>query len=236
MKIDFPSCRFTLALHLPTIRHPMETSLAAPASLPAAFTQGWLTSAGLIIAIGAQNALVLRQGLARQHVGPVVALCAASDALLIALGVFGLGSAIRSAPWLLEAFRWGGAAFVLGYGVLALRRAVAAVPAGLAAAGHGGTRSAVLGSTLALTFLNPHVYIDTVLLLGSIGAQQGEARGAFAAGAAVASAMWFATLGYGARAAAPWLARPMAWRVLDGLVAAIMFVVAAQLLLKPLAA
>jgi len=208
-------------------------SMNSPAAaLPAAFAQGWLTGAGLIIAIGAQNALVLRQGLARQHVGAVVAVCTASDALLIVLGVFGLGAALRSQPLLMEAFRWGGAAFVLGYGVLALRRAVAGAPVSLAATSHGSTLAALMGTTLALTFLNPHVYVDTVLLLGSIGAQQGEARGAFAAGAATASAMWFLTLGYGAQAAAPWLARPLAWRVLDALVAGIMFFIAAQLLLR----
>ncbi|HEX6705126.1 MAG TPA: LysE/ArgO family amino acid transporter [Albitalea sp.] len=203
--------------------------------LPAAFAQGWLMTAGLIVAIGAQNALVLRQGLARAHVGPVVLLCTLSDWLLIALGVFGLGAWIQSSPLALELFRFGGAAFLLLYGVRAGLRACR-TPADTMVAGVGaGSLPATLGTTLALTYLNPHVYLDTVVLLGSVGAQQpGAARSAFALGAGLASLMWFATLGYGAAAASRLLQRPAAWRAIDAGVAAVMFAVALQLLVNPL--
>ena len=207
---------------------------ALPATAAATFTEGWLVSAGLIAAIGAQNALVLRQGLARRHVGPVVALCAGADALLIALGVFGLGAAIVASPIALETFRWGGAAFLACYGALALRRAVRGGAHTLSAAAPRGGLGATLTATLALTFLNPHVYLDTVLLLGSLGARHGDSRAAFALGAATASVMWFLTLGYGAAAAAPWLARTAVWRAIDAAVAALMFLIAARLLLTPL--
>lgn len=201
----------------------------------AALLQGALMAAGLIVAIGAQNALVLRQGLRRAHVGPVVALCIASDWLLIAAGVFGLGALVRSSPAWLEVFRLGGAAFLIGYGLLAARRAWRGSGT-LAAASEGGTLAGTLGTTLALTYLNPHVYLDTVVLLGSVGAQQPDgARAAFAVGAGLASALWFVTLGCGAAAAARWLQRPAVWRGIDAGVALVMFGVAAQLLARPLA-
>jgi L-lysine exporter family protein LysE/ArgO len=204
-------------------------------TLSAAFTQGWLMTAGLIVAIGAQNALVLRQGLARSHVAAVVALCTASDWLLIALGVFGLGAWIQSSPGALELFRYGGAAFLALYGVRAALRAWRKSGAALNAQGAAGSLSSTLGATLALTYLNPHVYLDTVVLLGSVGGQQpGLGRAAFAAGAGLASLMWFTTLGFGAAAASQLLQRPAAWRVIDGSVALVMFAVAAQLLLTPL--
>jgi len=204
-------------------------------TLPAAFAQGWLMTAGLIVAIGAQNALVLRQGLARTHVGPVVALCTASDWLLIALGVFGLGAVIQSQPVVLDVFRYGGAAFLLWYGARAARQAWRGNEATLPAGGPVASLPATLGSTLALTYFNPHVYLDTVVLLGSVGAQQpGAGRAAFAVGAALASLMWFVTLGYAAAAASRWLQRPAVWRAIDASVALVMFVVAAQLLLNPL--
>jgi L-lysine exporter family protein LysE/ArgO len=201
-----------------------------------ALAQGWLMTAGLIVAIGAQNALVLRQGLARSHVGTVVALCTLSDWLLIAAGVFGLGSAIQSSPAVLDVFRFGGAAFLLVYGALAARRAMQPGHASLQAAGPASSLGATVGATLALTYLNPHVYLDTVVLLGSVGAQQSNAsaRGAFAIGAGLASLMWFTALGYGASASARWLQRPAVWRAIDASVALVMFIVAAQLLLKPL--
>jgi L-lysine exporter family protein LysE/ArgO len=201
-----------------------------------ALAQGWLMTAGLIVAIGAQNALVLRQGLARSHVGTVVALCTLSDWLLIAAGVFGLGSAIQSSPAVLDVFRFGGAAFLLVYGALAARRAMQPGHASLQAAGPASSLGATVGATLALTYLNPHVYLDTVVLLGSVGAQQpnASARGAFAIGAGLASLMWFTALGYGASASARWLQRPAVWRAIDASVALVMFIVAAQLLLKPL--
>lgn len=205
------------------------------AGLSPAFLQGWLMTAGLIMAIGAQNALVLQQGLRRAHVGPVVALCTASDWLLIALGVFGMGALIQSSPLLLDVFRYGGAAFLITYGAMAARRAWLGSQQ-LQASATGSTLGATLGTALALTYLNPHVYLDTVVLLGSIGAQQpGTGRYAFAAGAGLASLMWFVTLGYGAAAASRWLQRPMVWRAIDASVAVVMWVVAVQLLAKPLA-
>jgi L-lysine exporter family protein LysE/ArgO len=196
-----------------------------------AFFQGWLMTAGLIVAIGAQNALVLRQGLMRTHVGPVVLLCTVSDWLLIALGVFGLGAAIQASPLLLQVFRYGGAAFLLAYG---LRSALQAWR-GQGRLAQGGPRaaslSATIASTLALTYLNPHVYLDTVVLLGGVGAQHGvDGRIAFATGAGVASLMWFVLLGYGAAAASRWLQRPAVWRAIDATVALVMFTVAGQLL------
>lgn len=201
----------------------------------AAFVQGWLMTAGLIVAIGAQNALVLQQGLRRSHVGPVVALCTASDWLLIVLGVFGFGAVIQSSPLLLDGFRYGGAAFLLVYGAMAARRAWLGSQQ-LAVGGSGAGLGATLGTALALTYLNPHVYLDTVVLLGSVGAQQpGAGRAAFAAGAGLASLMLFVSLGYGAAAASRWLQRPGVWRAIDATVAVVMWAVAAQLLLRPLA-
>lgn len=199
-----------------------------------AFSQGWLTGASLIVAIGAQNALVLRQGLMRQHVGPVVALCAASDMLLIALGVFGLGALIATSPPLLQLFRWGGAAFLLLYGLRAAQRAWSGQDALRAEAGTARL-STVLGSTLAMTYLNPHVYLDTVVLLGTVSLQQPEAlRGLFAAGASLASLMWFSALGFGAAAVAEPLRRPWVWRGIDAAVALLMGALGLQLLLNPL--
>jgi L-lysine exporter family protein LysE/ArgO len=196
-----------------------------------AFLQGWLMTAGLIVAIGAQNALVLRQGLLRSYVGPVVVLCTLSDWLLIALGVFGLGAVIQSSPWLLQVFRYGGAAFLLAYGVRSALQAWRGQGQLVQGGARGATLGATLASTLALTYLNPHVYLDTVVLLGSVGAQHGESgRIAFAAGAGLASLMWFATLGYGAAAASRWLQRPIVWRAIDATVALVMFSVATQLL------
>lgn len=204
-------------------------------ALPHAFTQGWLMTAGLIVAIGAQNALVLRQGLARTHVGAVVALCTASDWLLIAAGVFGAGALIRSSPVLLEVFRYGGALFLVAYGLRsawqAWRGASPALQAAPGATGLGST----LTTALALTYLNPHVYLDTVVLLGSVGAQHSPAgQLGFASGAGLASLMWFVSLGYGAAWASRWLQRPAVWRAIDASVAVVMFAVAAQLLLHPL--
>lgn len=201
----------------------------------AAFMQGLLMTGGLIIAIGAQNALVLRQGLLRLHVGPVIALCIASDWLLIALGVFGLGSVIQSSTLLLQVFRFGGAGFLFWYGSTAALRAWRPPVAGLQSSGTSMGLKATLGTALAMTYLNPHVYLDTVVLLGSVGAQQpAESRPAFVTGAGVASLLWFLTLGYGAVAAGRWLQRPAVWRGIDACVAIIMFLTAAQLLLKPI--
>ena len=178
---------------------------------------------------------VLRQGLARAHVGPTVALCVVSDWLLIVAGVYGLGALISASATALEWLRWGGAAFLVCYGVMALRRAVAPAHGSLQAAGKASSLRDTLVAAAAMTYLNPHVYLDTVVLLGSLGAQhRGDARAAFAGGAALASLMWFAALGYGAAAAAPWLQRPQVWRAIDACVAAVMFFVAWQLLARPL--
>lgn len=195
------------------------------------FVEGWLTGAGLIMAIGAQNALVLRQGLLRRHVAPVVALCAASDVLLICLGVFGLGTAIASSPWLLNGFRWGGALFLIAYGLRAARRAWIGGGSLLTEAGAAGLGPTLLAA-LAMTYLNPHVYLDTVVLLGTVGVQHpADARWAFATGASLASVMWFALLGFGAAAVAEPLRRPWIWRVIDALIALLMWVLGFKLLI-----
>jgi L-lysine exporter family protein LysE/ArgO len=183
----------------------------------------------LIVAIGAQNAFVLRQGLARQHVGPVVLVCALSDAVLIAAGVAGAGAVVQGRPALLDAVRLGGAAFLVGYGLLAARRALrhdALAPRGGAAP---VSLAAAVTTALALTWLNPHVYLDTVVLLGSIAQSHPGRQWWFAAGAVVGSIAWFTALGYGARVLRPLFSRPRAWQVLDGVIAAVMLLIAASL-------
>ncbi|GAD63034.1 LysE/ArgO family amino acid transporter [Aquipseudomonas alcaligenes] len=193
------------------------------------YLNGLLVAAGLIIAIGAQNAFVLAQSLRREHHLPVAALCVLCDALLVAAGVFGLAAVLAQSPTLLAVARWGGAAFLLWLGAQALRRAIQ--PQALQQQDSGPrSRRAVLLAALAVTLLNPHVYLDTVLLIGSLGAQQ-PVPGAYALGAASASLIWFFTLALGAAWLAPWLARPTTWRLLDLAVAAMMFAVAVQLLL-----
>lgn len=192
------------------------------------YLNGLLVAAGLIVAIGAQNAFVLAQSLRREHHLPVAALCVLCDALLVAAGVFGLAAVLAKSPLLLAVARWGGAAFLLWLGAQALRRALS--PQALQQQDSGPrSRRAVLLAALAVTLLNPHVYLDTVLLIGSLGAQQ-PVPGAYALGAASASLIWFFTLALGAAWMAPWLARPATWRVLDLSVAAMMFAVAWQLL------
>lgn len=183
----------------------------------------------LIVAIGAQNAFVLRQGLRREHIVPVIAICALSDALLIALGVAGAGFVFDLVPWLVEAVRWAGALFLLAYGALAARRAFR--PKTLAAASVPGTASlaAVVTTILALTWLNPHVYLDTVVLLGSVASTHGAERWYFGVGAMLGSVLWFSVLGLGARLLAPVFARPVAWRVLDGVIAIVMIAIAVSL-------
>lgn len=185
----------------------------------------------LIVAIGAQNAFVLRQGLRREHIVAVIVVCAVSDAVLIALGVAGAGLVFAAVPWLIEVVRWAGFAFLLAYGLLAARRAFR--PQRLTAAQTEGGRSllAVIGTTLALTWLNPHVYLDTVVLLGSISSTHGDLRWAFAVGAMLGSVLWFTALGLGARLLGPLFARPRAWQVLDGIIAVVMIVLAVGLVL-----
>jgi L-lysine exporter family protein LysE/ArgO len=184
----------------------------------------------LIVAIGAQNAFVLRQGLRGEHVGLVVATGALSDAALIAAGVAGAGALLGHAPTLGDAVRAGGALFLLAYAALAARRALRPGSLTPAAAGGRSGRGATLTTTLALTWLNPHVYLDTVVLLGTVAGTHGGQRWTFAAGAALGSLVWFTTLGHGARLLRPLFARPAAWRGLDALVALVMTAIAISLL------
>jgi L-lysine exporter family protein LysE/ArgO len=195
------------------------------------FMQGLTLSLGLIVAIGAQNAFVLRQGLRREHVGSIVLFCAVADGVLIAAGVLGMAQALGDRPALGQALALAGAAFLAVYGVRALRRARRPHRLQPAATGAGPGRGAAVAQAAAFTLLNPHVYLDTVLLVGSIGAQQPALRrGWFVAGAAAASVCWFALLGYGARWLAPWFARPRAWQLLDSLVGLTLLLRAALLL------
>ena len=184
----------------------------------------------LIVAIGAQNAFVLRQGLRLEHVTLVVAVCAVSDAVLILAGVAGNSWLSTHLPDAITVIRIGGAAFLLGYAVLAARRALRPASFDVDV---GGTRDGLLATVvtcLALTWLNPHVYLDTVLLLGSVADSRGAGRWWFAGGAAVGSVVWFSALGYGARLLRPLFARPAAWRVLDAVIAVVMTVLGLALL------
>lgn len=192
---------------------------------------GFGTGLSLIVAIGAQNAFVLRQGVRRDAVLAVVGICALSDAALIALGVGGVGAVVVAWPGALTAVGWIGGAFLLGYGALAARRVVRPAAEGLRTEGEaaGSRRRAVL-TCLAMTWLNPHVYLDTVFLLGSVAADHGPLRWTFGLGAVLASLCWFAALGFGARLLSRFLARPAAWRVLDALVAATMIVLGLTLI------
>jgi len=192
---------------------------------------GMLTGLSLIVAIGAQNAYVLRQGLAREHVGIVVAVCALSDLVLIAAGVAGIGRIVEHAPWVLDVVRWLGVAFLTWYGVSSLLRA--RKPEALRADERATvSRRGVAARAFALTWLNPHVYLDTVLLLGTIANHEGPTgRWWFAMGAGVASILWFCGLGFGARYASPLLARPRAWQVLDVVIGVVMLLIALQLAL-----
>ena len=194
------------------------------------FTTGFVLSATLIVAIGAQNAFVLRQGIRREHVAPIVGFCAAADLLLIAAGVAGLAAVLGDQPRLALLLTVFGAAFLSCYGLRALWRALR--PQTLYAA--TGTQPLLLRTALTqvagFTLLNPHVYLDTVLLMGSVGARQpADARAWFIGGAAAASSVWFASLGYGARLLAPLFARPRAWRVLDSMVGVTMLALAGLL-------
>ncbi|MEW2610069.1 LysE/ArgO family amino acid transporter [Streptomyces sp. NPDC047880] len=191
---------------------------------------GFGTGLSLIVAIGAQNAFVLRQGIRRQAVIAVVGICALSDAALIALGVGGVGAVVVKWPGALTVVGWIGGAFLLCYGALAARRVFRKDGGALRTEGEaaGSARRAVL-TCLAMTWLNPHVYLDTVFLLGSVAADHGPLRWTFGLGAVLASLCWFTALGFGARLLGRFLARPAAWRVLDGLVAATMIVLGAVL-------
>lgn len=194
---------------------------------------GFGLGSSLIVAIGAQNLFVLRQGVRREHVFAVAAVCAVSDAVLIVLGVSGLGLILQTLPWLVDVVRWAGFVFLLAYGLLAARRAIRPSGQTLDA---GSTRTLpttrllpTLLTCLALTWLNPHVYLDTVFLLGSVATSYGDARWWFAAGAVAASILWFFGLAFGARYLGRWLATPRAWRLLDAFVAVVMIVIAISL-------
>ena len=211
-----------------TLRFTLEdmdlTQLLAPALL------GFGTGLALIVAIGSQNAFVLRQGIRGEHVAAVVLVCSVSDALLIIAGIAGIGTLIKASPVVVEVARYAGAAFLVGYGVMAARRAIR--PGSLTASGGPNALSAgaALTTVLALTWLNPHVYLDTVLLLGSVANQQAQdLRWWFGAGAIAASIAWFSALGFGARSLRPFFARASSWRILDGLIAVVMLALGVRL-------
>ncbi|MFY1897754.1 LysE/ArgO family amino acid transporter [Achromobacter xylosoxidans] len=197
--------------------------------MTSAFLPGFFLSLSLILAIGAQNAFVLRQGLRQEHVFAVCLVCAVSDAILIAAGVAGFGLASHALPWLEPVLRYGGALFLLAYAARSLRSALhnhgSLTPSGRQAAGLGAT----LATCLAFTWLNPHVYLDTVVLLGSISSQYEGHKAAFALGAMAASFTFFFTLGFGARLLRPVFASQAAWRALDVLVGIAMLAIALKL-------
>lgn len=191
----------------------------------------------LIVAIGAQNLFVLRQGIRREHVLLVATICALSDAALIVLGVSGVGFALQALPWLVDVVRWAGAVFLVGYGLRAAWRVwrpsgetLTSPSTSAEDASHPGpvavrARTAALPvvlTCLALTWLNPHVYLDTVFLLGSVANTHGDTRWWFALGACLASIAWFFGLAYGSRHLGRWLSTPRAWRILDAIIAVVM--------------
>ncbi|MEH6578343.1 MAG: LysE/ArgO family amino acid transporter [Amphritea sp.] len=199
-------------------------------SLPAPFFTGIATGAGLIIAIGAQNVFVLSQGVRREYHWPIAGVCGLLDTLLITLGIAGMGALISDSPLLLMLVTWGGALFLLWYGANALRSALKSETLEVKRNGLKSLRSALL-TTLALSLLNPHVYLDTVILLGSIGGRYPEeGRFWFGAGASLFSFIWFFCLSLGARWLAPLFRKPIAWRVLDGLVCVMMWTLAGLLI------
>ncbi|CAM4506129.1 LysE/ArgO family amino acid transporter [Nocardia ninae] len=205
----------------------MNVSSAAVAAL-----SGLGVGLSLIVAIGAQNAFVLRQGVRRQHVFAVVVVCALSDVVLIAAGVAGFGAVVHSVPGVLTVVRYAGAAFLLGYAALAARRAFGSATLAAGSAGATVALGATVATCLALTWLNPHVYLDTVVLLGSIASTYATPdRWFLGAGAMLGSIVWFTALGYGARLLGPLFARPVAWRVLDSAIAVVMTLLAAGLVL-----
>ncbi|WP_447894909.1 LysE/ArgO family amino acid transporter [Vreelandella sp. GE22] len=193
------------------------------------YLNGVFMGLGLIVAIGAQNAFVLSQSIKREHSVLVALVCIACDAVLIGAGVLGVATVLSQSALLLAFARWGGAAFLIGYALMALKRA-ARSEALRAKGGAKRSRTAVLSATLAITLLNPHVYLDTVLLIGSLGAQQ-PTPAAFAFGAISASTLWFSALALAGHRLAPWLSRPVTWRLIDLGVAVMMFAIALQLIL-----
>lgn len=193
-----------------------------------ALLPGFLTGLSLIIAIGAQNAFVIKQGLLRQHVLLIVLICAISDAVLIFLGTGGLGALVQSNQGLLEVIRWFGVAYLTWFGIKSVKSAFTNQSL---EASESPTVSALKVATtaLALTWLNPHVYLDTVILLGSVANQFDSDRWYFAIGASVASVLWFTVIGFGARAASKYMSRPIFWKILDSLIAIVMFSIAITL-------
>ncbi|WP_020393762.1 LysE/ArgO family amino acid transporter [Thiolinea disciformis] len=194
-----------------------------------AFMKGFGMGAGLIVAIGSQNAFVLTSALRNQHVMLVAGLCILIDVALISAGVWGLGTLIQQFPWLLQITTWGGAVFLFIYGLLAFKRALH--PSQLTAnSATAASLPAAILTTLALSLLNPHVYLDTVILLGSLGGQLPQPQNIwFAIGAGFASLTWFSLLAWGGRCLAPWFANPMSWRLLDTLVGVTMWSIAFSL-------
>ncbi|UYQ77623.1 LysE/ArgO family amino acid transporter [Glutamicibacter sp. JL.03c] len=197
---------------------------------PAPFFFGLTTGLSLIVAIGAQNAFVLRQGIRKEHVFITALVCCLSDAVLIFAGVNGMGVLVEQVPWLLIVARVGGFLFLASYAIFAFRRAIK--PESLKVSGTTRTTTALslIGTALALTWLNPHVYIDTVLLLGSVAVAQGAGAGWFAVGAIAASFLWFFALAYAARFLAPLFARPKAWQILDFIIGLMMLFFAVLLI------
>ena len=190
---------------------------------------GLITGLSLIVAIGAQNAFILRLGLMRSHIGIAVFICALSDALLIFLGTAGMGAVVQSHKSILKAVSWVGAAYLLYFAVSAGRRVFKSESLESSAEVIMSKKSVVL-AVLGFTWLNPHVYLDTVLLVGSIGSQFGNQRWIFATGASIASVLWFTGLGYGSKAAARIMARPITWKILDIFIAIVMTTIAITLI------
>ncbi len=198
-----------------------------------AFLHGFTSTAILIMAIGAQNAFVLRQGLRREHVLPVVLVCALSDAVLLQVGVWGMGGVLLARPEWAQLMRWAGALFLLAYAVQTGARVLRPGQLLVTAGGAGASLRNTLATVMALTWLNPHVYLDTVVLLGTMATPYPAlGRAKFAAGGALASALWFTGLGLGARWLAPLFATPSAWRVLDAVTATTMLVLAGVMALS----
>ena len=193
-----------------------------------ALIAGFFSGLSLIVAIGAQNAFVIRQGLLRSHVALVVTVCSVADAFLIILGIGGLGTIIQSQPQALEFIRWFGVAYLIWFGVKSVRAALSHQSLDVKGENEKSAWKVLL-TVLTFTFLNPHVYLDTVILLGSIANQFSDHRWFFAFGASLASVVWFTSIGYGARAASHLMSRPIFWKILDSAIAAIMFTIALTL-------
>lgn len=193
------------------------------------FFTGLLTGMSLIVAIGAQNSYVLRLGLQRNYVGTAVLMCAVSDAALILAGTVGVGLVVQNANSALEVLKWLGVVYLIGFGLFSLKRATRAAELLPNANQALSSKKTVIAATLAFTFLNPHVYLDTVVLLGTLANQFGPERWLFAIGASLGSVIWFSFLGFGAKKAAPLMSKPITWRLVDISIAIVMFLIAANL-------